>query len=530
MRRAVVVGLVGVLASFWHGAECWALSWGQSAPIAQPEPPPAPASPERLMECSLKLRALAMAVQQHAAGHEGKTPPDLASVLRAGISGTKPDGAIARDAAVRGVVSPAHTGLLKVPQDVNDDWVNERSSYRYLPGAAVPLGDVPEWGEVVVAHLRLDQGHAAEPTPENPEGQVFTLAFMDGHVETLPLAEAQRRIVRSMEIFEALQTGRDMPDDHQCLRDLSLIARAVEAYAKAHEGRLPPTLGAVLEFVPHDGKRLATSAQRASIFLSPKARRGMAIPETPAPEWIDAHGSYVYIGHAEVRFDNVPEPTRLVLVHGRLSDAYQRTRLDGTNEERVPTVTLSGDATMRSRRESEWIVDQTRRTIASLHTEAPMPDWVHASRDLRELGRALRRYAGSNGDAFPPDLSATLGRISDDGSAEAPWLAGVYSSPRAQAASGLPASLSPEWVRANGNYVYLGNDRLIRRDALDGSVRVLLHGPLDESYDIVVGDTTISVVPFVDPFGSSMLGPKEWLQRQIAESREAIKRLSAGKP
>src|SRR5262249_21788055 len=95
-----------------------------------------------------KLMGLAEAVHAYAGAHEGQMPPDLASILNL-VKGERSTAQAIKDTFIApGLPAP------KVPDDAKPDWVNANSSYAYTGAAGVEINDVPQWSELVVAHLK----------------------------------------------------------------------------------------------------------------------------------------------------------------------------------------------------------------------------------------------------------------------------------------------------------------------------------------------------------------------------------------
>src|SRR5437899_11589292 len=92
--------------------------------------------------------------------------------------------------------------------------------------------------------------------------------------------------------------------------------------------KLPPDLGAALEFVP-DSKRTHTAAQRAGVFLSPRVKKRLNIPEEPTAAWGNQHTRFVYLAGG-VKLAAVEDPQRTILVHVRPAVATTPARLGRT--------------------------------------------------------------------------------------------------------------------------------------------------------------------------------------------------------
>lgn len=486
--------------------------------FARQESPPQ----DPTMDCSLRIRNFAITAFVYADKHNGKLPPDLYTLFSSaaelqGKVGVQQVGEYARKVGV----SPAHAGLLKPPAAIDAAWVNEGSSYKYLGNADVAIGDIQELGEIVIAHLRLDQGHPVEVSPSNPEGQVFTLAFLDGHVSIMTRAEAERVIAKSVATLDALRTGADAPPDRQAVLNIAMILKAIHAYSKAHDGKLPPDLGATLEYVPKDTKATATPKQRGRIYLSPKAQKSGSVPDEPTPDWVNANTGYVYIGAPDIKLDDIPEPYTLVLVHSRMQDAFTEADVNGERWERAAIGVAGGQAKLELKGYAEWVVRETQKTLGALRTGEGMPDWVHAMRDVRLIADAMIAYTKAHDGALPPTLGElaallpeNLRGVSGPGAA-----ARVFLSPRAEATTQIPEKPTPEWITENAGYVYHAQPGARVPEMMQGDWLPLLHGRPEEAYRSmqVWEKEMVEVVPMSDAFGGCAMLPKEWLVQRLAD-------------
>ncbi len=477
----------------------------------------------------------------YASKHGDMLPPDLyTAMLALGDAKTADNPAAVRELAGSSVVSPAHAGLLTVPAEVTPAWVNESSSYRYLGNGEIKWSDIPDWGSIVIAHLRLDAGLKGDPTPESPEGgEIFSLGFLDGHASVCGRAGAERLIAKSAQTLDALRRGTDPPDDRLAVQNLTLVMRAVRAYAAAHEGMLPGDLGATLAYVPGDTRVTGTPQQRARIYLSPRAIKNTHIPEEPTAEWVLANCRYIYVGAADVALADIPEAQTLAMLAARAEDGFTERGIKGREEVMVPVATVGGEAATRPQVYAEWIIAQSRRTVEAVRPGAAagaLPDWVRAARDMSLIGRAVVAYAADHEDRLPPDLGATLaylpkripgmpGALGAGASARG----AVFLSARAEATTEVPENPTAEWVTRHASYLYIGSEgapRVADITAVNGGT-VLVHGPLGEPFKVMFPGVGLEeVVPYSDALGMSILGPKEWVEKRIAESRRV---LSGGK-
>lgn len=411
------------------------------------------------------------------------------------------------------------------PDDVPDDpgaWINANASFDYLPHVDVDMNDVPDWGEVVIAHLDLTAGHATEPTPDNPEGLSFPVAFLDGHVRTLPLAEARRRIDESTQLFEGLATGGPVPERFQVVIDMRTVSSALRAYADAHQGVLPPTIGHVLDFVPTT-KRTTTLRDKAAVFLSPARAQRTFIPEQPTPEWVDRNTSIEYLGADDLFLNWIEDPARIILLRTR--DTIE---LGGTDV--VTISTAVGGVTNELEDYADAIADESTRVIRALARTDRLPDLQHVMRDLRLISDAAQAYARAHDGALPDTLGDLLPHLPDDPltDAYAPLTpdqrARVFLSPADEAGIVPPDEPSAAWVNSKSSYVWLASGHSLRR-LREAGVVCMLHAPLDEPLEGATRTESDGFVPFVDTFGGIAPVNRAATESIARDAAEAIKNL-----
>jgi len=500
------------------------LLWG-GVGAARAQEPDAPA----YLQAQYQLRSLSMAVAQYSYKHDGALPADLAELIDAAAAG---DEALAGDRAAafkKLLVAPGQRAP-ELPRDLDARAMGEKSSFVYLGRPGVQWDDLPDWGDLVVLHQRLDQGLPGQVSPRNPEGLVYGLAFVDGHTESLPRGEAERLIADSTAVLEAAATGKAFADHLQTQADLWAVIRAVQGYAKANGGELPPTLGATLPFVPKEGKRTATAAGRARVFLSPRAQRDTHVPEEPTPEWVDAHCSYAYLASGGgAKLAAVEDPRRTVLVHQKLDDPSRVAPRGGEEVDGFAIAAANGGVTLVGRPYAEWVVPMSRKVLESARTGSPLPDLAHEVRDVRLIGEAMRAYAKEHEGMAPPDLAALFEYVPAGAlrTGEAWERAAVFCSPGRERVSRPPEDADAAWVRAHGSYVYLGGPGLKLIDLMR-QPHVLVHAPLDEPmrelHPSLLGSEERVVAVLLGPYPQT--APLEWLEREEIEgAKRAVEEL-----
>jgi hypothetical protein len=422
-----------------------------------------------------RLMRIAFGVHEYAQKNSGRIPPDLASVA---TFFTK-EGESTPDVIRARFLAPG-VGAVEVPRDAKAGWVNEHSSYVYLGRPDVTLRDIPQWGDVAIAHLRFDLGHPTEVSALNPEGQFSAVAFMDGHSAYMPRSEARAVAAESAKVIEAVRTGGELPDVFQLSFDLQAVGEALKGYAKEHAGELPPDLGAALEFVK-DSKRTHTAAQRAAVFLSPRVKKGLHIPEEPTAAWVNQHTSFVYLAGG-VKLAAIEDPQRTILVHVRPEDVT--TSAPEMGKEFFGVITGWGGVDLANRKYYDWIIAYSKQVIEAAKSGAPLPDSAHAMRDIRFILRAIEGYAKAHEGMLPPDLGSTMEYLPEDvfGKATARDRARVYLSPRAERVNLPPEDADAAWVNAHGDYRYLGDARVSWKGLMKTIGITLVHAPLDEEF------------------------------------------------
>jgi hypothetical protein len=456
-----------------------------------------------------RLRLLSMAMARYAQTNNGQLPPDLASLVP--YTAEDPANPGPAPALIRALfVDPAYP--TEVPDDAAAEWVNEHSPYKYLGRSDVSVADLPSWNKIVVAHLRLDSPIMGPPTEWAPDGAMYTAAFIDGHASIVPREQLEAMIIHTNQVFDALATGASFPDATQIEWSLSNLCGAMIAYAKAHDGRLPPDQGSLLEFVPSRQKRLGSPKARASVFLSPAALRNTFIPDDPTPEWVNQHASYLYLGDDSLLLPRIDD-TRLIFFRAPADQPLSVPGPDGRPRSRIP---IHNQSFVLARAEdAEALTLETRQVFTAMRERRQLPDYQHALRDLRLLNAASEAYARSHGGELPPDLAATLDFLSSDELPTPAHKALVYLSPRAERGYGeAPQSVDADWVRGHANYRYLGAGKTLKW-LRESSEHLLLHAPLDEVHQVRHPGFTRSMIPCADGFSGATADQPEELERKL---------------
>jgi hypothetical protein len=470
---------------------------------------------------AIMLRNITTAMIKYSRDFNGLLPPDLASTMPY-LAGDITD----TSKAIREHFTAPGIDTDPPPADATPAWINENSTYAYLGRPGILFEDVPEWSKVAIAHLKLESGHPSPTAPDNPDDQMFTVAFLDDHVELMPRAAARRVIDDSNEVLNAVQTGGPLPESYQQSHDLGLITSAVRAYAKAHADELPPDLGATLEYITK-GKRTATPAQRAAVFLSARAKKTLHAPEAPTPEWVTQNASYLYLGAAaegapRVKLSAIEDGERTLLVCIKPEDA-----IDGLGLKSRPT-RLYAMAPVRSsivvspREAYVWALAQSRKIIDSARTGSPLPDLQHTLKDLRLISQAIDAYSKDHAGMLPPDLGSTAPYLPKEAGKSASKRASVYLSAKSERLAPPPETADAAWITEHASYRYLGNAQTARADLIEGPPVELLIAPLDDGLSWIHWEIPEVVVPTADARGWIMAQPRTWVEESTPKWKEAI--------
>jgi prepilin-type processing-associated H-X9-DG protein len=441
----------------------------------------------------------------------------------------------------------ADLGILPAEGEVGEGghaWVVDGVAYEYLGVAGVSPGEVPDWGDVAIAHRALGSAFGVEPAPDNPDGLVVPVAFLDGHVEMVSTAEARWLIEDARETFAALRDGGAMPPHRQIEIDAGRLAGAMVAYASEHEGLAPPDWAATFEHLSASARNPEeTDADRLWLYLSPRSRGTTFIPgfdATPAGRaerdaWINANSMW-RTDAAGANLGHVPDRIFTVLLYAKPDawvEAPDRRQRRHVRRHAYATVDTRGE--MADLDVLEPRIEAARALYGAMRDGSPLPPLDDAMHDLRVLSRAIFAYARANDGLLPPDLAAVVPHIDGLWGVHAQQPARVFLIRGDENERSVDALPDAEWIARHCSYVYLGDGRVRMRDLRGSGVAILLHAPLDRPFDFTALGDRRPRVPFAgpmfsaDPAGLPMfMFPPESLAEEAEASGKAIEAL-AGK-
>ncbi len=197
--------------------------------------------------------------------------------------------------------------------------------------------------------------------------------------------------------------------------------------------------------------------------------------------------------------------------------------------------TVAGEAFNRPAPYARWIIDQSRRAIDAVTGDSPLHDWIETSRNIKLIGQAITRYADQHAGTLPPDLGATFPYTPDVLEFAKPIArVRLYLSPKSRDAADLPCHLDPSaipaWLNEHASLGYLAPVGLTLVVARNSGCWILLHTASTDSYRVLSpdGDHDLEMAAFYSPQGVASLGPRPWIDQQIAQSRQAL--ADAAKP
>lgn len=476
----------------------------------------APGDQQERMRAMINARQFAMAVTMYASEH-ATLPPDVRTL--------------------------AALGILPAQGDADESgraWVADGVAYSYLGVDGVSPSEVPDWGDIAIAHRALDRAFATEPTPDNPDGALVTVAFLDGHVEMVSPAEARWLIADAQEIFAALREGGPLPMHRQLEIDAARLAQAVLRYAGEHDGDAPPDLASAYPYLEAAARSPEeTQADRLRLFLAPKARSSTFIPEfedvAERNAWINANSMW-RTNAAGANLWRVPNPMFTVLVYAR-PDAWAEApdRRERRHVRRNAFATVDGRGEMADMELIRPRIDHAQALYAALREGSPLPPIDDAMHDLRVLSLAITAYARANDGFLPGELSQVVPHLGELWGVHAQQPARIFLVRDDETEQAVDALPDAQWIARHCSYVYLGDPAVRLRDLRGLEGGILIHAPIDRPFEFAGMGEAGPRVPFAGPAFSAdasavpmFMFPPEFIEEQARASRAAIEAV-AGK-
>lgn len=409
--------------------------------------------------------------------------------------------------------------------------------YGYLGLAGVSPSEVPDWGDIAIGHLDFEQAFATQPTPDNPDGALVSVAFLDGHVEMVSLAEARWLVEESSKTLSAIRDGAPLPQYRQVEQDAARLARAMRAYAAEHDGLAPPDWASTYPYLEAD-EGAQDASDQFKIYLSPRARESTFIPafesDAERDAWINAHSMWRSHAHG-ANLWHVPNPMFTVLLSAR-PDAWVLTP-DRRLREHVRRLAFAMVDTRGELADRESLDARLRgagELFDAIRQGASLPPIDDAMHDLRAISMAIAAYAKANDGYLPGDLGEVFEYLDGLWGVHEREPARVFLLRDAETPDVLASPLDAQWVREHGSYVYLGDPTVRLRDLRGTQASILLHAPLDHPFDLGLPGDVGARVPFAGPLLGARSEPGDWmalpmfmfppevLKEQAEASRKAI--------
>lgn len=497
--------------------------------------------------------AIASSVVRCANAQDDGPPPEMAAMIQARnltmavIIYTNANGTMPADiqALADGDYLP-DTGTVG---EGGTTWMHDGVPYEYMGVEGISSSEVPDWGDIAIAYRSLDHAFAVEPNPDNPDGAMVPVAFLDGHVEMVSLMEAQWLIDDARQTFAALRDGGSMPVHRQLAQDAGLLAQAMIAHAAQHDGLAPKDWAATFEFLPDNPRREGEADKdRLRVYLSPKARGNTFIPEfEDTPEgrterdlWINARSMW----RSDALGTNlwrVPNPIFTVLLHAR-ADAWVEApdRRKRQHVRRLAFATADGRADAAESEPLEVRAREARDLYEAIRDDEPLPPLDDAMHDLRTLSKAIAAYARANEGFLPPDLGEVMPYVDGLWGVHEREPARIFLIRADESAAQVADLPDANWIRQHCSYVYLGNARTRLRDLRGTEASVLLHAPTDRPFEFGALGGVRQRVPVIGPLlgvpsgpgdhfaNSPFAFPPEDVAAQAEASRKVINEAAGG--
>lgn len=267
-------------------------------------------------------RLIARAIADYAAAHDGLAPPTLGAALEFVPDAPGRPRTLREKAEI--FLAPAARRGTAIPENPTADWVNTNTSYTYLAGNGVLLRAIEDPMRTIILHSKSERTFE-RTSPREPlrKGMLFVTVSLNVSAAESEFVTAMSR--ESGEVIRAVAEGLPLPPYQDSVRDLRILSGALRLYAEAHEGALPPTIGATLAFLEPAGLGKADEAAKAKVYLIRGDERTETLPETVSPEWVDRATSYIYLGPGTVNArarDNNSQWRFGPLLHGPVSKPF----------------------------------------------------------------------------------------------------------------------------------------------------------------------------------------------------------------
>lgn len=265
-------------------------------------------SPEQL-RCQQNLAVLVEAAQRYSQANRGVLPPSLGLTLNnieeamegRSLPGTGPRKVVPwpttgpAQPLAHYYLCPSDAARAKAPEKVTPEWVNENTLYRYLANNLLNAIDKYPPSTVMIHEDLNWKGH----------GDTVNVGFWDGSVRAMDRASAAKAIEESRARIDAAWAERAAdasiqervdqygwtPNLNKASSNMLRIGWAVSEYAQKHDGRLPADLGQAWK----EGYSDLPERSRTRVYLLPRDQNDVAWPESPTPQWINQHTSFVYL-------------------------------------------------------------------------------------------------------------------------------------------------------------------------------------------------------------------------------------------
>ncbi|MCA9277922.1 MAG: hypothetical protein H6815_03950 [Phycisphaeraceae bacterium] len=399
------------------------------------------------------------------------------------------------------------------------------SLFDYIASDKIIYKDIPRSDLVAIVHMKFDRAIHFPEDQRGPERDLVVVGFADGSVEIFDIGVARVIVRDSKQALLSMTDDASLPESWIVQDDLAMMHEAFQAYAKDHEQLMPASLGELLEYIPQQ-EGYATPRERASAFVMPAVRALVEIPDNPTSEWIDAHTSYVYLGHSTVPWNRIVSPDDTLIVHAKPEFAIDWLNTSFTPMPVVLALTAHGDTRMFGVDFVKAKADESRMFLAVAADEAEHTEYLDVCQDLNLLFEAVMRYTADHNDRYPSNLRDVIAYLPEEAGDDDASRMRTFLPPSRSTDEVVRGKLTEDWVRQHCRYRFIGNPRIFVPDFLEQSQELLLYSPKDETFHVLVesADGTPSQVDWLvvaSAYGLVMPYPPDQIDERARESREA---------
>jgi len=149
------------------------------------------ASSHDLRASASRVRRLAAAIISYQSDHQGHLPADLGATLPYILNRSVTRSEVVKAALI--YLSPQDQSSVKLPNELTAEWINQNTSFIYLPPPHTTMRGLSHLYEIVLLHEK----------PRGGQDGLVATGYGDGHATGVPRAQLEKEISESKRAFEA---------------------------------------------------------------------------------------------------------------------------------------------------------------------------------------------------------------------------------------------------------------------------------------------------------------------------------------